>query len=142
LREHTAFRRIRIDVVEVRKIRRILEIAEGRHAMSIGILRRRCKNPAAGAGRSRTGEKAQRTAAAEFHRIRTVAALWPLSLHPTTRSWGTPTPRILASFRDGQSDPSVRYAACHRSIAAPRKNSTAGHGQALWWRRPDPRDLW
>src|SRR5512143_2693903 len=39
LREHPAFRRVRIDVAKMRKVRRIFEVAEGRHTMSIGVLR-------------------------------------------------------------------------------------------------------
>jgi hypothetical protein len=38
LRKHAAFRGFWIDVVEVRKIRWVAEIAEGRHAVPMGIL--------------------------------------------------------------------------------------------------------
>ena len=64
-----------------------------------------------------------------------------LSRCPTTRSSGTPTRRISAASRDGRSGPSARCAACGRSIAARRSDSTAARGRAPWWRRPARRGL-
>ena len=67
LREHPAFRRIRIDVVEMRKIRRVTEIAEGRHAVPVAILRSGGNDAAADTGCGRTGKKLQSTATTEHH---------------------------------------------------------------------------
>ena len=70
LREHAAFRRLRIDVGEMLKIRRQLEIAEGGYAVMLGLLRggRQHQAPAYARGYCGSG-KAQGAAAAQLHDI-------------------------------------------------------------------------
>ena len=79
LREHSAFRRFWIDVVEVWKICRLAEIAERRHAVPVGILGRNGSDAVADTGRGRTGQKSQSTAATESHRYDRCGTLLALS---------------------------------------------------------------
>ena len=51
--------------------------------------------------------------------------------HPTTRQWEKLTSRILASDRDGRSDPIVRCALCYSTIAERRSGSTTECDRAL-----------
>src|SRR6185312_6422759 len=123
-RVHAALGRVRIDVVEMVEIRRIGEVAEGRHAVALGVLRRgRTDEPAAGAGGGRACQHAQSETAGYAHFLTTAAAAWPPCLCPTTRRSGKPNCRISAASAAGRSDPSARYAPCRRSTAARRNNS-------------------
>src|SRR5262249_38300780 len=79
LREHSAFRRFWIDVAEVRKIRRVAEIAECRHAVPVGILGGNRNDAIADAGPGHAGQKSQSTATTESHRYDRCGTLAALS---------------------------------------------------------------
>src|SRR5215472_11073905 len=53
LREGTALRRVRIDVIEMLEVRGIFEVAEGRHAVALGLLLCLCRR-----GQDQRGEGA------------------------------------------------------------------------------------
>src|SRR5262245_30714555 len=79
LREYSAFRRFWIDIIEVRKIRWVAEIAERRHAVLVDIFRRNENDAIADARRGHTGQKSQSTAATESHRYDRCGTLAALS---------------------------------------------------------------
>ncbi len=76
LREHAAFGRVRIDVVEMLEVGRIFEVAEGRHAMMLGLLLLRAAPDAHHDGRDRSGPEHERVAAIRRSRARRPEPHW------------------------------------------------------------------
>ena len=143
LRKHAALGRLGIDVVEMRKVGRILQVAERRHAVPLGVARPAAAAPPKPIAPDGDGAGADaREARGATVRSRARSHLRRLGLDPTTRPSGSPRSRISAADRAGRSDPSGRCEPCRRSIAARRRNSTAARGRAPWWRRPDRRGSW
>ena len=72
LRKHAAFGRVRIDVIEMGKSAGYCEIAEGRHAVALGVLRGNVRR------KFRGGERARRQHQKRWRRLITIsAAPWP-----------------------------------------------------------------
>src|SRR6185369_12592123 len=136
LRIDAALRRADIDVREVLEVGGIEQIAEGRHAVPLGGLRRggqlrggpgayrehqrvsACDHTGTcvpyvawvpGLQRTANALRCARDTMLVFVSIITSAAApWPPSRRPTTRWWGSPSVRISACSPDGRSGPTVR----------------------------------
>jgi len=103
LRKHAALGRVRIDVIEVRKVGWIFQIAEGRNAVTLGFsalhVRHRRHNAAEG---STCGQNEDVPPARVVQERDPVLAA---CRRPTTRPSETRSCRISATWRAGRNDP-------------------------------------
>ena len=140
--QSAALRRVRPDVVEMREVGRVFQVAEDRQAVGFGLARALRES-------RRRGRRARprRRAAGEDRRGASASSRRPGLARPsrrrTTRSSGTRRRRIRAASA-GRPKRSQRAVRCSQrgSIAARRSRAPAARGRAPWWRPPAPRGPW